>query len=509
MVFSTWREEPVAAIIGTIPGAIAPYVSEMPTLPTDLAGALNVAAEAAEATMLVILDQFEEFFLYHLNGPDGGGNFARQLAACVNDPNVQAHFLLSIREDSYAGIGDLLNGLIPNVYGNYLHLDYLDRESARDAIVSPVERMNERRPDEPPVTLEPDLVDAVLEQVRHDRVAARADAQVPDATNGSIDSTRVETTYLQLVMRRLWDVESAAGSDRLRTQTLADLGGARTIIGSHLDESMSLLTADQQAVAAAAFRHLVTPTGSKIALAVEDLVELTELPAADLTTVVDRLAAPDLHILRRVTAPESTELIRHEIFHDALARPISDWRRRFTTRRDHELLEAKVEAERVQKEQAQAESEIATERAAHERKRRKRAVVGLVVAVSALVLTLLGGLVYAINESRESSDLAVATTTANRITAMESPTFPMAAVGLAEIESRELSPTFEARNEVSRILQENAALPDTRSRSRALGRGGAVPRRRGAGVRRSRRDRHSVGQPWGRRHPGRVQCRRW
>ena len=141
----------------------------------------------------------------------------------------------------------------------------------------------------------------------------------------------------------------------------------------------------------------------KITLAVEDLAELTELPAADLTTVVDRLAAPDLHILRRVTAPESTTLVRADL--PRRPRP-SDQRLASSlhrARRDHELLEAKVETERIQKEQAQAESEIATERAAHERKRRKRAVMGLVVAVSALVVTLIGGLLYAVNESRRTA----------------------------------------------------------------------------------------------------------
>ena len=44
----------------------------------------------------------------------------------MNRPELHANFLISIREDSYAGLGDLFEGRIPNVYANYLHLDYLD-----------------------------------------------------------------------------------------------------------------------------------------------------------------------------------------------------------------------------------------------------------------------------------------------------------------------------------------------------------------------------------------------
>ena len=254
--------------------------------------------------------------------------------------------------------------------------------------------MNERRPDDPPVSLEPDLVEAVLDQVRHDRVAARADAH---GTGHHQRLDRLDPGGDHLSPAR----DAAPVGCRVRGRIPIGCGArpSTTSVGRGPSSDPTSTNrchcsrADQQVVAAAAFRHLVTPTGSKIALAVEDLAELTELPAADLTTVVDRLAAPDLHILRRVTAPESTELVRHEIFHDALARPISDWRRRFTAHRDHELLEAKVEAERIQKEQAQAESEVATARAAHERKRRKRAVMGLVVAVALLVISLVAGAV--------------------------------------------------------------------------------------------------------------------
>ena len=71
----------------------------------------------------MILDQFEERFLYASTADDA---FDDELAACIVDRAVPAHFLISVREDAYALIGERFKSRIPNVYGNYLHLDFLD-----------------------------------------------------------------------------------------------------------------------------------------------------------------------------------------------------------------------------------------------------------------------------------------------------------------------------------------------------------------------------------------------
>ena len=84
-----------------------------------------------------MLDQFEEYFLYRSREPVPE-RFADQLASCVNRPDLPANFLIAIREDAYAGLGDLFKGRIANVYGNYLHIDYLDRASAEQAIREPL-----------------------------------------------------------------------------------------------------------------------------------------------------------------------------------------------------------------------------------------------------------------------------------------------------------------------------------------------------------------------------------
>ena len=93
----------------------------------------------------------------------------RALAEVVTRPGLRVHVLLSVREDALSEL-DVFTGLIPNVFGNYLPLDRLDREAGTAAITGPVERMAELDAG-PAVEIEPGLVEAVLDQTVVGRVA--------------------------------------------------------------------------------------------------------------------------------------------------------------------------------------------------------------------------------------------------------------------------------------------------------------------------------------------------
>lgn len=455
VVFSSWSGDPLAGLLRAIGAAAAPYLPEGEALElpeADLEGALEAVSGALEATVLVILDQFEEHFLYPDPAP-AGRTVADQLAACVNRPDLRANFLISIREDSYARLGDLFRGRLSNVYGNFLHLDFLDRGGAREAIEKPVERVNELNPGEPPFAVEPELVEAVLDEVGRRRVEA-SDGETLDG--GPRD--RVETTYLQLVMRRLWEEETGAGSRLLRLATLSRLGGTEAIIGSHLDRAMgegaegeSGLDQGQRRVAAAIFRFLVTSGGTKIALTARDLADLSGLAAAEIEPVLQHLSSPRLHILRPLAADDGGEA-RYEIFHDALARPIRDWR--------HRVEEAERSRERAEKEAAQEAAAEAERREERERKRKQLALAALGVALVALVVGAIAVAAHqtSVASQRESDTQSVRAS--DRIAKLaEQPSFGPAAAALASIEAYRLSPTTEAREQALAELQLNPALP--------------------------------------------------
>lgn len=460
VVFSSWSERPVAALIRAIGDAARPYLADgtVPELPEgDLEVAIETVSLALDTTLLIVLDQFEEYFLY----PDEEverKRVAAQIAGCVNRPDLRANFLISIREDSYARLGDLFRGKVTNVYGNFLHLDFLRRAGATESIEKPIEWANELDPDGDPFELEPALLAAVLDQVGRGRIVAAGDGK----SGGDGGHDEVETTYLQLVMRRLWEQEAGSGSRRLRLRTLEQLGGAEAIIRGHLDRAMegteeeAGLSDDQRRVAASIFHFLVTSGGTKIALTAKDLSDLSGLPQAEIDPVLQHLSSPGLHILRPVVSEDGQRQTRFEIFHDALARPIVDWR----TRVEEAELDARVAREREKKEIAQRAAAAAEQREARERQRKRLALalLGLVV------LALLVGVTYFGFEQRSLANRHDADTdsvrAAERISELTgAPTFGLAAAALASVEAYRLSPTAEARSQALAQLQLDPAMP--------------------------------------------------
>jgi hypothetical protein len=349
VVFSSWQDEPTDELIAEIQKTIIPFLPEAspPELPPgQLVEAIEVASIAADATLLVMLDQFEEYFLYR-SKEMRRGHFADELASCINRADLRANFLISIREDAFSGLGDLFQQRIDNVYGNYLHLEDLNTESARQAIENPIISFNELHKHEAVFEIEPTLIEAVLGQLRPDQLALDRDGigLMGDGNGAGRYVGEIAAPYLQLVMKRLWETEVAGGSRKLRLRTLEELGGAQMIIGTHVDRALGGLPDDDREAAVDIFHHLVTPSGTKIALTASDLAEYTGRSVDETTALLERLSR-ETGILVAIAPPPGREGgMRFEISHDLLAPAILDWgRRRRALRLEHEKEAAELEA---------------------------------------------------------------------------------------------------------------------------------------------------------------------
>jgi WD40 repeat protein len=359
VVFSSWSDDPAVALASAVEDALGePSV-------TSLEESIELAQRARD--VYLILDQAEEYFLYQ-PGDEPDEPFARALPAVLAGPS-RVNVLISLREDALAKL-DRFAGRIPGLFGNTLRLDRLDRESARAAIVRPLERYAELTGD--PVSIEPELVETVLEQVSAGRIEA------PLAGVGAIESAesigRIEAPYLQLVMQRIWDEERAVGSSALRAATLDRLGGAQRVVEEHLERAMSSLSFEQQEVAARIFGHLVTPSGTKIAHEQSDLVAFAQVHGTELQPVLDALVRE--RILR---SDEDGAAIRYEIFHDVLAQPVLAWRARHLTERE---IESQVE-----------------ERARHKSRMQRLLALGI-----GLAIVLIGALLFATVQRRNADE---------------------------------------------------------------------------------------------------------
>jgi len=369
VVFSSWRDDPLASLTQCVQGAIrqawdaeAPPAgagsgtSVVPTPRRPLVETLRSGADLVDGELLIILDQFEEYFLYHPDDDsDRPGSFAAEFPRAVTGAGVRASFLISIREDALAKL-DRFEGRIPNLFDNYLRIEHLDRAAARAAIEQPVQQYN-RLHVEPtgaqPVTIEPALVDALLDQTRIGRV------RVGETGHGALKSIEpsraterefIETPYLQLVVSRVWDADVVFGHERpptLRLATLERLGGAERIVRTHLDATMAALAPHQLDIAAQVFGYLVTPSGTKIAHSVADLAVYAGLAEADLRPVLEALSDPTARVLQPVAPPlDGLVVERYEIFHDVLAPAILDWRLRYLRARERTAADRRLASER-------------------------------------------------------------------------------------------------------------------------------------------------------------------
>ena len=320
VVFDGWSEDPVSGLRAAVRRELSDLFGSALLDEQEgerLADTLGRWTEALACDVLLVLDQAEEYFLYHAEE----AGLADELPELVTRPGLRVRVLLSLRDDALAKL-DRFKGSIPNLFGNYLRLDHLDRHSARRAIEGPVERYNELAAEDSQVELEPALVDAVLAET----VAGKVDLGETGGGlgPGETDEGRIEAPYLQLVMERVWEEERGAGSSRLRAKTLDRLGGAEAIVRAHLHRAVEALSAPEKDVAADVFRYLVTPSGTKIAHGVRDLAEYTAVDEQRLVPVLAMLGRE--RIVRPVDGAGS-DGARYEIFHDVLAEAVLAWRR--------------------------------------------------------------------------------------------------------------------------------------------------------------------------------------
>ena len=420
VVFNAWRDDPIAALNQAISQAVGePATVRAGSPELSLVDTLRSWTERIHGQLLIILDQFEEYFLYH-GRVDGGGTFAHEFPRAVNREDLDVNFLISIREDAVAKL-DRFKGRIPDLFTNYLRVEHLRRAAARTAVEGPIAQFNLLMGNGAPYRIEPELVDAVLDQVRAGQlVVGQTGTGAVQIPGDDPARTQIETSHLQIVMKRLWKEETDAGSHVLRLETLERLGGSRRIVQEHLDEAMNTLPAQDQDLAVRVFKQLVTPSGTKIAHTVKDLAEYADTEPATLAPVLERLASADLRILRPVAPPpDQPDGVRFEIFHDVLASPILDWR-----------------ARRVREQERAGEAERqrhAAEERAH-RKVRRAQVLSAAMAIL-LVVSILGwSAERARNEgaSREDAARAIALLGSDPATSLRT-----ALDGIAEARTRE------------------------------------------------------------------------
>ena len=334
VVFSAWRDEPdTGADRSLVERRATPCRARRERdAPARRARRTpsRTCRDATDATPLVILDQFEEHFLY---APRRRRRVRRRARALHRQPRGPARELPDLRPRGRlrAASATRFKARIPNVYGNYLHLDFLDEAAARRALVEPVaafnERLRRRRA-------------ALRDRARARRRRARRGAARARRRSATTGRRTVRPAIRRARRDRLPAARDeaavgrgvAAGSRRAaRSRRCERLGGADTIVRG----------ASRRRPGRAARRPARRRSGRvPLPRDVERQEDRAELGGA---ARVLRCRAGAAGAGARASgarahppagpASEPDGVVRHEIYHDVLAPAMLDWRRRHAEER--------------------------------------------------------------------------------------------------------------------------------------------------------------------------------
>ena len=278
-----------------------------PTSVFECLHGLGAPSQSVEKLRVLVLDQFEEFFLY-VHSPN---KFAEQLAAITNRATAPVHVLFSMRSDAISLL-DPLRLDLPDLFDATLELQHLDRNAVIEAIEGPIQVWNKKHAE---VKMDDDFAATLVKELCD-----------PDSTAAESDVPRIELAYLQLALEHVWAAEGGPLATTLRTSTLHKLRGIREIAREHVEDVLGHLPRGSKKVCRVVLDRLVTRSGSKIAYSTADLAEIAHVSQEKLEEVLKPL------VNRRVVRSVEFRIPRlqsgFEIVHDVLARPLFEWAQR-------------------------------------------------------------------------------------------------------------------------------------------------------------------------------------
>jgi len=266
-------------------------------------------------SLVIILDQFEEFFNYQRQSQDFKP-FLKQLATAILEHNIPTTLVISMREDFALELNafkeylpDATNKHFPSLlFQNCYRLEKLTREAAQRAIVTPLKQTAF-------FEYETDLLETMLSDLsrrqQFERINAESLVEVPDF---------IEPPHLQIVCTQLWQANKNNPDRQVTKATYDNLGGAMGLLTTYFETRIQHLSYQEQQLASLAFNYLVNKHGTKMAYPVGELAHLLGVEVSPLAQTLDKLE--QARILRKQARQN---VIWYELYHDMFAKSVYEW----------------------------------------------------------------------------------------------------------------------------------------------------------------------------------------
>lgn len=263
----------------------------------------SLASSVGPLRVVLVLDQFEEFFIRFRGRPQVRSEFVAIVAAIVRERSIPVHVVFSLREDYLAEMDDFRSEL-PELFEDEYRLRAMTAFGVRQAVTRPLDAAG--------IPYQGRLVTRLL-----DRLVER----------------RFDPVVLQILCNEVYARASArceaSGAElELRVEDLDAVGDIDQVFRRYLDSAAAHLDPDEQLVARGVLRCLTTQEHTKQALRLEDFttafVRLSELEAE---SMLELLALHRLIRIDRRGPAGSEQQTWYELTHDRLVPIISEWLR--------------------------------------------------------------------------------------------------------------------------------------------------------------------------------------
>jgi hypothetical protein len=264
-------------------------------LPADgsLVDFLDAATESLDRPLVIVFDQFEEFFIRF--SPQSRASFVDEIGRLSDARDVPVKVVFSLREDWLASMSEF-EARIPEINRTKMRLLPLSRTQARRAITGPAERVGMR--------FDPDLVDRLLTDLADER------KQGADAT--------VMPPQLQLVCDALYDHAGSGGRQRMTLADYEAMGGTHGVLDRYIQGALREHPGEDRDVAKEALKALVTSQMTKDVADLDSIAAEVGADEATVQRVLSRLT--DQRLIRRLSDRDV-----YELAHDVLAGTIAEW----------------------------------------------------------------------------------------------------------------------------------------------------------------------------------------
>jgi hypothetical protein len=287
------HEEPTVAIKAAL---VREFGLDRQLLDRPLVDVVTAATAALRKTVVLVLDQFEEFFLRH--DATVRQQFPDELHACLDTPRLAFQVLIALREDYFAQLATFQEA-IPTIFHHTMRLTRFTVEQARDAVVQPAQRLGL-------------AIDEAF--VQNNFIPQLADA-----------AHIIELPLLQIVCEAWYQQTEEAHQATIGHGEYTALGDIRTVLERYLNTTLRQFGAEQQQ-AREVLKALVTGDNTARAVFPEEL--LSRLHTAGLPLTRQELEQRFLRRLvqaRLVRATEVDGQTRYELTHEFLITQITTW----------------------------------------------------------------------------------------------------------------------------------------------------------------------------------------